>query len=320
MTTQTGPHHYALHDPETGAWFYYLSEIGYGYGDPRVVGHLRLSTLTVDLTPVEKRGWYTSPEKLEQISVFVAGNRPVTGYVRRAELSEDFAHLPERLTPTEYRAKAGLADLDDNEVDATSRLYRATYQPEYGEAPLKRTDHDVSTFTVLEGQPKGAVPKGATWKASLPIELREHPEYQHLFSGELTGFAGALAEHLSALPGVSAYNQSTFSIYVKVGGLTKELVKDRSVPAPPWSFKGANLAEAVEKWEQALADYERKVTDTMGTGPCSACQGTGVSRSVPDEALIADLTAAFRANAGRSKTAAQFASQWARIAVQRLRG
>lgn len=147
-----------------------------------------------------------------------------------------------------------------------------------------RREVDDSARVQLEGSP--APDDGLSWVAELPFEIRNHTEFLHLFPGRLFGFPEALAEQLSALPGVSAYPKTPFSCYARIpdprppksrrkadrrGVLTVEVKFSRPVPQV---IAGDDRASATDVWNKTLLEFIAEI-DTVGAVLCEHCEGSG---------------------------------------------
>lgn len=283
---------YALSDE--GGWWYYLEGARYSLDRIQVVG-----PNDAPLTAGAKLGWWWAEgEKLASVAILSTGSRPLL----RADLKEgadEGGLLKSALRPTlavhEWRALSEAGESDEY-VSSTALLYRSAYELVYGEAPIVRTEVDLSGCLVLEGRPPGSIPAGARWCSQLPSELRERSEYLPLFPGHLDGLSGAVAERLSSMPGVSAYNQTTFTVYAPVKGQTCELVKAGYVKTPPRIIEGPNLATAAAEWERIIQGYVEKVKAATAVGTCPTCRGTGdvAGAVVPDEVRVRALVVRFQ--------------------------
>lgn len=269
MSANGGPGEtrYVLHDGDD--WFYCL---GSSYG---VQGYY------ADGEPMEKtfaNEWWATDHKAKVIE----REWPAASKVIRWKLMEGVTpteEYPATLTLEEYSERDGYEDGLDARM-------RALYDAEREEIPSWREVVE-GPFTELKGSPP---PKdGLTWSAKLPYELRYASEYRHLFPGKLTNFRAAVAERLSSLPGVSAYDHDTFSVYVKVRydkpvpgrNLRNKKIQvhesTQTVPInPPRDVEGSNRAEAKAKWDRLMEEYVAEVGYWTEGRICSTCHGTGL--------------------------------------------
>lgn len=309
---------YALRDGD--GWWYFLTP------QHRRLGiSIRITDeFGNDLERGHRQGWFYSPDPIAKILV----HRERRGDIIRYRLRDEYRDrpeitLPETLSPDGY---AGLAltdeDIDDLDPRGMPALYRAAYIGERDDPITEVETINLDGITVLEGRPPDAIPEGATWRANLPVELRERPEYRHLFPGRLEGIGQAIADRLSELDHVKAYYQSGgLKVFTTATGTTIDLVKDGTVPRPPRWIEGDNLEQAATKWRRRLDDYEQRVRQHGIPGDCWRCGGTGRSPNGGRDrrdALIGEVAERFRKAAGRSRAGRELARSFAEIAVDLL--
>ena len=310
---------YALRDGD--GWWYFLPA--------KLSGFLGTSTritddLGNDLERGHRQGWYYSPDPIAKILL----HRERRGDIIRYRLRDEYRDrpeitLPETLSPDAY---AGLAltdeDIDDLDPRGMPALYRAAYIGERDDPITEVETVNLDGVTVLEGRPPDAIPHGATWRANLPVELRERPEYRHLFPGRLEGIGQAIADRLGELDHVKAYYQSGgLKVYTTATGTTIDLVRDRTVPRPPRWIEGDNLEQAATEWHRMLKRYEQRVREHGIPGDCWRCGGTGSlpARGVESrDRLVDELEQRLTKAAGRSRAAREHARTFAAIAVDLL--
>lgn len=311
---------YALRDGTY--WWYYIVP-------PRAAGWFLNNVTRVtdpfgnDLTPGQVAGWYRSQDPCSSVLI----HREKRGDVARYRLDDAWrgrpeVDLPDTLDPDEYARRALTGeDHDDLDPAGLPAIYRAAYVAERDDPYIETTEVPMDGVTVLDGAPPDAVPAGATWRSTLPVELRERHEYRHLFPGRLDGFRGAVAAELGRIHGVSAYDHSDFTVYARSGGRTGELVRDGVIDPPPGSIGGENLAEAAAAWNEALAGYVKKVRRYLIDGDCWRCRGTGTIPNGGDEdrdRLVQTVAERFVAEAGRSRAVKDRARDLAEVAVRML--
>lgn len=268
--------HFVLH--HEGKFYYYV-DTGWGsQGSVFADGE--------QLERAAERGWWIAGHEAKRIEVESPPTRKLLSYklVEDVPASEKY---PATLTLEQY------AERDEYDVKLS-----ALYEGEYEEVPAKRSVVE-ETFKKLEGAPPPN--DGHQYFASLPYELSNHPEYRHLFPGHLDGFRKVLAERLKELPGVSAYDQSTFSVYVVVnydkpvdyfevgprGGRKKRTSHSvtRAIKGirPPHRIEADNRADAVKKWDALMEQYVASVRRAVEVKLCSHCQGHGILKPQVDE-------------------------------------
>jgi hypothetical protein len=160
---------------------------------------------------------------------------------------------------------------------------------------------------LLEGRQPPA-PGEPQWRADLPHELTQRPEYRHLFPGHIPGLKGHLAVLIKAMPRVrycfvDYQNKKGIHITVKVpfdqprttfvpnrgrrgqelkSGRHLQVMVDRSVDLPvPAAVYGENYDAALADWNMQVEYWLLQVTEAS-VAACSACDGKGY---VPHGAL-----------------------------------
>lgn len=254
---------YVLHDG--GDWFYYLGdgETFYADGSP--------------MRQAAERGWWVADHEASVIE----REHPPTKKLLEWKLIDPFPpteEYPATLTIEEHRGRYDFGDGDPK----VGVLYEGVYE----DVPTRREVID-TRFIVLDGSPSPV--DGLTWEAQLPFALRYATQYRHLFPGRLTGFRAALIERLEKIPGVSAYDQSKFSVYVKVryekpvpgknlaGKRIQVKEVTRTVPiSPPRTVEGNNRADAKAEWDHLMTRYVEEVMYWTEARICSHCGGEGI--------------------------------------------
>lgn len=161
-------------------------------------------------------------------------------------------------------------------------------------------------YTLLEGrEPLG--PDDRTWVADLPYELKERPEYRHLFPGKIPGLRSYLHEVIKKMPGVQycfldrdgvralevviqvpyepsiqkwqAYTGSRGQ-KLKTGRYVPEYATRRLVLPVPSYVNGPDYETALVLWNQAVKYWMDQVEEASVVA-CAHCKGTG---QVPDGA------------------------------------
>jgi len=250
-----------LHDE--GTWFYYVpnSQQVIGDGEP--------------LVQAPRRGWWAAPQQVVTLVSRRSWSETVMWRLIEGIVASET--YPATLTPVEHGKRAEL----DARIDT---LYVGVTEQRTDDEPIG------SPRVRLDGAP--APIGGPTWTATLPFELRYHPELLHLFPGHLAGFKTALAERLNDLPGVSAYDHEPFKAYVHVAdprpprsrrkadqrkSLTIAVEFSRAVPA---QVAGENRADAMVRWDAMLDAFVAEV-DAVGAVVCPTCDGRGYHKQQP---------------------------------------
>jgi hypothetical protein len=269
---------YHITNQATGEHYYLLPPAGYG------------ATWIGDGQPLTRvRGeWWKTSGRLVTLTAQHADKTTTTGY----EI-EDPSAVSERFPATLTVAK--YEDRTDDEDDYTTAPERSLYRPITRTEPGKAIMVDLSGTVELDGEP--APDDGRTWVAQLPYELSNHCELLHMFPGHLRGFPGALRSALDAIPGVSAYDNGEFTVYIRrhYSPAVVRMVKDSSRPrskklveqerhdtgtyvlSPPNLIYGKNRAAAVAEWDRLMGKYVATVSEAAMSTPCGHCHGTGLA-------------------------------------------
>ncbi|MEU3399396.1 hypothetical protein [Streptomyces filamentosus] len=156
-------------------------------------------------------------------------------------------------------------------------------------------------FTPLEARQPPHYKDEPQWRADLPVELTQRPEYRHAFPGHIPG----LKEHLAALVKKMPRVQHVFVDYEGKQGLHvtlrvpfdqprtvfipntgrggRPLKSGRTIPATvtrsvdlpvPGAVHGPNYAAALADWHQEI-DFWLAQVEAAGVAACSACEGKG---------------------------------------------
>jgi hypothetical protein len=286
--------HYALHDPETGGWFYHLSpRTGLGTN-----AELRIDGEPARSTPAGCH-WYRTETAASVAEWSGDGPLRAVGY-RLRDASAASSAYPLDLSIEEYHERT-----DDLDYAPESALYEVVTIE--GERVSETVD--LSTLLRLDGAPP--VDHEGTWKATLPSELAYRTEYLHLFPGTLHGFKEAVQTRLESLPGVDTVYENRdrrglahpglLDVTVKVPyrpakvehrpALNRNGSRSRSRPGrdveltyrtvvtvvSPREISGASLAVAVVEWDQRMEGAVDLVTRAGEIIACGHCEGTGVA-------------------------------------------
>lgn len=263
MIHDAGSGPYVLHDGSD--WFYYLGsgETFYADGAP--------------MRATAERDWWAADHKAKVIEREHPATKKLVAWklIENAVPTEEY---PAALTAEEHRERYDFGD-GDSKIGV---LYEGVYE----DVPSRR-ERVEGSFMLLEGAPPPS--DGLTWEARLPFALRFASEYRHLFPGRLANFKAAVAKRLDEMPGVSAYDQSKFSVYVKVryekpvpgrnlrGKRVQVREVTREVPiSPPRVIEGNNRAEAKVEWDKLMTRYVEEVTYWSEAHLCSHCGGNGI--------------------------------------------
>lgn len=286
---------------DDGEMFVYLGNahgFGFGYGGPtgaKVIAEQTPAAGGPVMQPSPSRGWWVCAWGLDEAPARVVVELGPEKERDHYELSERYAHVaepdgpfPRTLTVEEYSQRT---DEDGGAYDpATSQMYESVMRE------VEREPVVLDSFLVLEGQP--APQDGGTWVAALPYELRERPEYRHLFPGHLAeDFRAVLAKRLEALPYVQhcfSHQPGPLDVSVRVfyeptvwepkrnsrGRVTKQkgsagYVTHRLDIAAPRRIEGANRAEAVKRWDEEMGSFLAAVEEAAHVVPCGHCKGRG---------------------------------------------
>lgn len=276
---------YALAHPD-GRFLYFL---------PAPEGQHRRTpvSITADGQPMTRlreknnAGWWVTDHQAEQIVATYQPPAKLTSYELR-DMDALSARYPAKLTVDEW-------DAHPDNSDHLYSLYRCVTQDQ----PAIEHVYD-GPYMVLEGrEPPG--PGELPWKAQLPYELAERPEYLHLFPGYIPGLRAHLHELIKKMPRV----EHCFDGYQNVPGLHITLAVPYDPPATAWvSNYGArgqelksgrtiqqrarrtlllpvapnvaadNYAQALEAWEQQVAYWVGQVEAASVTA-CGHCHGSG---------------------------------------------
>jgi hypothetical protein len=287
----TAPKVYALADPENGFWVYARS-----YGD--YVLHVDGVAARPRETPGAQTDWWWTPGEPRDLKLIGPPTKETVSFT-----------LPEGVTtplgsPITVEQRRALFDDEGDPVQPWARLYEAVREdrdPQVTELP--------APVMLLPGAPPPQG-DGRRWVADLPWEVREHPEYLHLFPGHIPGFKQALYEHLggrgfggrSQVAGVDCYDdRETRALKIartasyapaltttrkKRGGRGKETVP-RTVTRTllllvPDSVKGANRADATARWD-ALWAKALELVEASNVQACGHCEGRGWLSDGPGE-------------------------------------
>lgn len=246
------------------------------------------------------RGWWRSlTYPPGNVTVLRAERTDVIGYVQNPGVV--LVGVKDRLTPDEWRTVT-LADADSDDLEVADPVVvslaatvKANFSAVRGD-PYRSTVDPEWEWLELDGQPADPLPEGATWEADLPFVLREWPQVRHQIPGRLRGIEAAVKADLDGRNGnaVNAHWQSgpDVKVYVKVrydkpvqatswpAGRkrpTRKTVETltKAIVLRPGEVRGANLAEAIERWDEVLLEMRAQV-DAVKALVCSACGGNGV--------------------------------------------
>jgi len=282
---------YALHDPQTGAWYYRMPRGGDEFQPARG----GVQSVTVDGRPAEVvRGWVFVPAlggetyaADSEVAATYSGGSELTGW----RLREQFrgAAMAETLTPDQMH------ELDEDGAEAAA--YEAVFEPR---PPV--VVRESCPRVLLDGAPRPQHP--GRWVADLPYELRHHQEFLHLFPGRLTGLWEVATERLKAVPGVTAFvdgHPAAYNARLKVGvtvalppearqpargrrGTTKyrpavtarQLWREVPSSELPDTVQAGSLAAALATFEPAVEALVAWARDARSGVWCTHCDGTGV--------------------------------------------
>ncbi|WP_435245163.1 hypothetical protein [Streptomyces tendae] len=284
---------YALRLPD-GRWAYHLTEptprpgtrsAVYADGNPD-------QPLTALGNP--QGPWYAADHLATKLTAVYQPPPETIGF----KLSDPAAlsqRYPDRLTPEEWSER-----VDDS--DEYWNLYKRITQDR---DPVVRDDE--GPFLPLDGGEPPA-PDALPWRADLPVELTQRPEYRHAFPGHIPGLKQHLADRIKTMrrvqycfvdyqqtPGIHVtlrvpYDQPRTEFKANTGrrgqplksGRTVQVLVTRTVDLPvPAAVYGPNYQTALEDWERQVAFWLAQVKEAT-VAACSACDGKGY---VPHGAL-----------------------------------
>ena len=284
---------YTLHLPD-GRWAYHLPDPDRSPGT-RTGLYADGEPLHRLIPLVDAKGhWYVSDRHAERITAVYEPRPKTVGY----RLNDQSA------LSTRYPAELSVEDW--NERSSNHEEYWTLYDSvAEAQEPVEYVYE--GPFMPLEGrQPPG--PDEPQWRADLPHELTQRPEYRHLFPGHIPGLKEHLAALIKALPRVQYcfvdyQNRKGIHVTVKVpfdqprtafvhntnrrgrqlkSGRQVQVLVDRSVDLPvPAAVYGANYDVALAEWEQQVEYWLQQVNE-VSVAACSACDGKGY---VPHGAL-----------------------------------
>ncbi|MFJ2752737.1 hypothetical protein [Streptomyces sp. NPDC087297] len=278
---------YALNLPD-GRWAYYLPE------PERPPG--RRTGLFADGVPLKrleqlvdpKGNWYAADQHAEQITATYQP-APKTLHFDLNDRSALSQRYPAELSVEEWNERSEcdeeywkLYTRVTEDLPPVEIVYEGPYMPLVGrEAPHSGTE--------------------PTWRAELPHELTQYPEYRHLFPGHIPGLKDAVAAHIKEMARVQycfVDHQGFSGVYVslkvpfdeprtrfvpdtgrngqpKKTGRTVRVLVDRRLQLPvPSAVYGPNYETALAEWKAQVEFWTAQVT-AAGVAACSACEGTG---------------------------------------------
>ncbi|MFF9204351.1 hypothetical protein ACF1AE_21530 [Streptomyces sp. NPDC014986] len=277
---------YALHLPD-GRWAYYLPRperaVGtriavYADGDP--ANQLEPVADTAD-------NWFAGDRHAKQITALYRP-RPRTVRYELNDMTALSTRYPQTLSVEDWNERTsaneeywGLYDAVTEDLDPVEHVYEGPFMP-------------------LEGRvPPG--PDELQWKADLPEELSQRPEYRHLFPGHIPGLREHLQPLIKAMPRVQycfvdyqgkpglhvtvkvPFDQPRTEFRANLGrggkplksGRTVQVMVERSLDLPvPAAVYGPNYDMAVDDWHEQVAFWLDQVKEAT-VAACSACDGKG---------------------------------------------
>lgn len=278
---------YALHLPD-GRWAYYLPE-----PQPRPgtrTGLFADGNPMSRLEPlVEAKGnWYVADHHAEQIT---ATYQPPAKTLRY-HLKDD--------TALSQRYPAALTAEDWNERSERNDEYYTLYTRVTKDLPPVDYVYE-GPYMPLVGREPPRYNAEPSWRAELPHELTQYPEYRHLFPGNIPDLRNAVAERIKEMPRaqyVSVDYNGFPGVHVslrlpfeeprthfvadtgrngraKKTGRTVQTMVDRRLQLPvPSAIYGPNYETALAEWEVQIAYWVAQV-DEASVAVCSACGGHG---------------------------------------------
>lgn len=277
---------YALRHPD-GRWLYYLP-------DPERSPGTRTG-LFADGEPMNrlvpladsKGHWYVSDRHAERITAIYQPQPRTVGYslTDQSALSERY---PAELSVEEW-----------NERSSSRDEYWQLYDRVTEDLPQVEHVYE-GPFMPLEGRQPPA-PDEPQWRAELPHELTQRPEYRHLFPGHIPDLRLHVAALIKAMPRVQYcfvdyQGKPGVHVTVKVpfdqpkttfvpntdrrnrplkSGRTVQVMVDRHLDLPvPAGVYGPNYETAFADWHQQVEFWANAVTEAS-VAACSACNGKG---------------------------------------------
>ncbi|MER6253668.1 hypothetical protein ABT224_20160 [Streptomyces sp. NPDC001584] len=288
------PPRYALHLPD-GRWAYYLPE------PERAPG--RRTGLFADGTPLKrleqlvdpKGNWYATDRHAERITATYQPT-PKTLHYKLTDSTALSQRYPAKLSVEEW-----------NERSDSAEEYWNLYTPVTEDLPSVEFVYD-GPYMPLVGREAPHYGTEPRWRAELPHELTQYPEYRHLFPGHIPGLKDAVAARIKKTVRVQycfVDHQGVSGVYVsfkvpfddrrtrfvpdtgrngqpKKSGRTVRVFVDRRLQLPvPSAVYGPNFETALADWKAQIDFWTAQVTEAS-VAACSACDGTG---HVPHGAL-----------------------------------
>ncbi|MER5302213.1 hypothetical protein ABT039_22520 [Streptomyces lasiicapitis] len=279
---------YALQLPDGRRWAYYLP-------DPERPPGTRTG-LFADGDPLHrlepladpKGFWYVGDRHAERITATYQPQPKTVGY-RLADQSALSERYPATLTVGQWDERAG----------AGHEEYWELYERVTEDQPEVQHVYE-GPFRPLEGRQPPSLDE-PQWRADLPHELTQRPEYRHLFPGHIPGLKQHLAELIKEMPRVHCcfvdyHGISGIHVVIRVpfdehrtrfvpnvgrnnrplkSGRTVPVLVDRRLDLPvPEAMPGDTYAAALVEWEHQVTFWLRQVEDAA-VDACSACEGKG---------------------------------------------
>lgn len=292
---------YALQLPN-GQWAYHLP-------DPSPAPSARRTGIYADGTPLTrldpivdpKGNWYVADRHAERITAIYQPAPKTLEY----KLTDPTA-LSER-----YPATLSVEDWNkrSDRFEEYFTLYEAVTE---ALAPVEYVYE--GPFMPLEARQPPHYTDEPQWRADLPVELTQRPEYRHAFPGHIPGLKEHLADLIKKMPRVQHcfidyHGKPGLHVSLRVpfdsprtvfiantgrkgqplkSGRTVQETVTRTVDLPvPAAVPGPDYATALEGWNQQVEFWIAQVEEA-GVAACSACSGKGY---VPHGALDHDSAA-----------------------------
>lgn len=245
---------YIVQDPDEAVWYVYAAKPYNSVNDTptAVVAGEPFATQAC-----AKANWWSCTVKPDSLM----WEMPDSEYVAEYRLPEGttIPDWPATLTREEF-----LERQDDDDVCGPLALYERITET----VPQDPVVIDLSDAKVLrsQGPDDAQVPAGCSWRAELPIEVRERSEYLWLFPGYLSDVRDALKRRIELMPGTrKVYSHEEFVVHPTIGEGWRKRLNSR--------IDGSDLADAVAKFEAWVVT----IADEAGVNrkACECCAGKG---------------------------------------------
>jgi len=266
-----GTRMYMLPKPDTG-------EIG--------IGHI-LKEILADgqpMTQLNRKGWWATDHDAKKIvAVYKTPSKRL--HYKLDDMSALSVKFPVILSVDEYDGRSV-------REDAVCNLYSGVYEDQADMEYLYG-----GPYRLMEGrEPPG--PGEPRWVAQLPHELKERPEYRHLFPGHIPGLRDHLYETIKTMPDVQfCFNehhhlevtlrvsfdppQYGWKAYTGVRGQALKSGRNvqkfdtrRLVLPVPAIVNAPNYEAALITWNEAVK-YWTGIVESAKVKACGHCGGTG---------------------------------------------